>query len=63
MTAPVSQQKKGEKIKMTTPVAEQRDKESWVVSFLMPNSYTIETFQNQRIKKSHCVKCQLDGWL
>ena len=43
MTAPVSQQPMAEKIKMTAPVTQQRDKGSWVVSFMMPSSYTIET--------------------
>jgi effector-binding domain-containing protein len=43
MTAPVSQKPRGEKIKMTAPVGQQRVKESWVVSFMMPSSYTMET--------------------
>ena len=43
MTAPVSQEPKGEKIKMTAPVGQQRDQESWAVSFMMPASYTLET--------------------
>ena len=43
MTAPVSQEPIGEKIKMTAPVGQQRVKENWVVSFMMPGSYTLET--------------------
>lgn len=43
MTAPVSQQKIGEKIEMTAPVGQQRSGESWVLSFMMPNAYTVET--------------------
>ncbi len=43
MTAPVSQEPAGEKIKMTAPVGQQRLGESWVVSFMMPGSYTLET--------------------
>ena len=43
MTAPVSQEPIGEKIKMTAPVGQQPAKESWVVSFLMPGSYTLKT--------------------
>jgi hypothetical protein len=43
MTAPVSQEPKGEKIKMTAPVGQQRVQESWAVSFMMPASYTMET--------------------
>ena len=43
MTAPVSQQPIGEKIKMTAPVGQRRVQEKWAVSFMMPDSYTIET--------------------
>jgi effector-binding domain-containing protein len=43
MTAPVSQEPKGEKIKMTAPVGQQRVQESWAVSFMMPASYNLET--------------------
>ena len=43
MTAPVSQQPMGERIKMTAPVGQQRVKEGWIVSFMMPGSYTLET--------------------
>jgi effector-binding domain-containing protein len=44
MTAPVSQEPKGEKIKMTAPVGQERVQEkSWSVSFTMPSSYTLDT--------------------
>lgn len=43
MTAPVSQEQKGEKISMTAPVSQQRVQEKWAVSFMMPASYTLET--------------------
>jgi hypothetical protein len=43
MTAPVSQEPKGEKIEMTAPVGQQRVQERWAVSFTMPSSYTLET--------------------
>ncbi|OAL80824.1 heme-binding protein [Acinetobacter sp. SFB] len=44
MTAPVSQQSIGEKIPMTAPVAaQQRVDEKWLVSFMMPKSYTLST--------------------
>jgi effector-binding domain-containing protein len=43
MTAPVSQEPKGEKIKMTAPVGQERVQEKWAVSFMMPASYTLET--------------------
>jgi hypothetical protein len=42
MTAPVSQQSKGEKIAMTAPVAQRRVREQWAVSFMMPATYTLE---------------------
>ncbi len=42
MTAPVSQQPKGEKIEMTAPVGQQRVQQGWAVSFMMPSSYTLE---------------------
>jgi len=43
MTAPVSQEKAGEKISMTAPVVQQRVGDKWAVSFMMPSSYTMET--------------------
>jgi hypothetical protein len=43
MTAPVSQTPKGEEIEMTAPVGQQREGEDWVISFMMPSSYTLET--------------------
>jgi effector-binding domain-containing protein len=43
MTAPVSQEQKGEKISMTAPVSQQAVQGKWAVSFMMPASYTLET--------------------
>ncbi len=43
MTAPVSQERQGEKISMTAPVSQQRIEGKWAVSFMMPASYTMET--------------------
>ena len=43
MTAPVSQEEKGEKISMTAPVSQERVQGKWAVSFMMPASYTLET--------------------
>lgn len=43
MTAPVSQEPRGEKIKMTAPVSIQPAQTRWAVSFMMPASYTLET--------------------
>lgn len=42
MTAPVSQVK-GEKIDMTAPVGQQKAGDQWVVSFVMPASYSMAT--------------------
>ena len=43
MTAPVSQEVAGEKIDMTAPVGQQRLEKKWLVSFMMPASYTLAT--------------------
>jgi effector-binding domain-containing protein len=43
MTAPVSQQISSEKIVMTAPVSQEKLGDKWVVSFLMPSEYTMET--------------------
>lgn len=43
MTAPVSQEPRGEKIKMTAPISLQPAGERWAVSFMMPAAYTLET--------------------
>lgn len=43
MTAPVTQQRAGEKIAMTAPVGQRAVGDQWAVSFMMPASYTLET--------------------
>jgi effector-binding domain-containing protein len=43
MTAPVSQEARSEKIAMTAPVSQERSGDKWVVSFLMPDKYTMQT--------------------
>jgi effector-binding domain-containing protein len=56
MTAPVSQEPSGVKIKMTAPVGQQRVQEKWAVSFMMPDSYTLETLpepEDPNVKLRH----------
>jgi len=43
MTAPVGQEARSEKIAMTAPVGQQRAGDKWVVSFLMPSKYAMQT--------------------
>jgi hypothetical protein len=43
MTAPVNQKSSSEKIAMTAPVNQQQSEGNYVVSFLMPSKYTMET--------------------
>jgi len=51
MTAPVSQHPAGEKISMTAPVSQQRGKQGWIVSFMMPGAYTLETLPEPKDPK------------
>ena len=43
MTSPVTQTAASEEIAMTAPVGQQRAGDGWVVSFVMPEAYTLET--------------------
>ena len=43
MTAPVSQEPRGEKIAMTSPVSQASTGEGWAVAFMMPASFTMDS--------------------
>ncbi|NMW22361.1 MAG: heme-binding protein [Chlorobiaceae bacterium] len=43
MTAPVLQEPVSEKISMTAPVIQEKKGNAWVMSFVMPEEYTLET--------------------
>jgi hypothetical protein len=43
MTAPVNQEARSEKIAMTAPINQEKSGDNWVVSFLMPAKYTMQT--------------------
>ena len=43
MTAPVVQEKNSEKITMTAPVLQKQSDNKWVMAFVLPSTYTLET--------------------
>jgi effector-binding domain-containing protein len=43
MTSPVGQEPSSHKIEITSPVGQQKQDEKWVVSFMMPASFELET--------------------
>ncbi|MDX2465483.1 MAG: heme-binding protein [Porticoccus sp.] len=43
MTSPVGQEPSSQKIEMTSPVGQQKQDGKWVVSFMMPASFELET--------------------
>ncbi len=56
MTAPVVREKASEKIAMTAPVLQQPFKDKWVMSFVLPAQYSLETIpqpldENVQIEK------------
>ena len=53
MTAPVEMEPLPQKIKMTKPVLTEGNDNNWIVSFIMPNEFTLETLpkpNNKSIK-------------
>lgn len=54
MTAPVSQT--GQKIEMTAPVAQQKSENGWIISFMMPMSFTLETIPKPNNPDIHIRK-------
>ncbi|MDP5034931.1 MAG: heme-binding protein [Alishewanella sp.] len=48
MTTPVGQAAEGQKIDMTTPVGQQQQAGRWLVSFMMPAEFTLETIPEPR---------------
>lgn len=53
MTSPVTQEASSEKIAMTAPVAQQSTADGWMVSFMMPKAYTMDSLplpNNPRVK-------------
>lgn len=53
MTAPVSQKPSSQKIAMTAPVSQEAVDDGWLVSFMMPASFTMETIPEPT---NHAVK-------
>ena len=53
MTLPVSQKSRSQEISMTAPVGQTRSGDDWVVSFMMPSSYTMKSIPeptNSKVK-------------
>ena len=48
MTTPVGQTAAGQKIDMTTPVGQQQQGDRWLVSFMMPAEFTLDTLPKPR---------------
>ena len=59
MTAPVEMEPLSQKINMTRPVLTEGNNNTWIVSFIMPNEFTLETLpepNNKNIKISNIPK-------
>jgi hypothetical protein len=59
MTAPVEMEPLPQKINMTKPVLTEGNDNAWIVSFIMPNEFTLETLpkpNNKNIKISSIPK-------
>jgi hypothetical protein len=70
MTAPVAQQRVGEKIPMTAPVIQTQHKGAWVVRFTMPHGYSLATLpkpnnpnvQLRSLPASRVAVVRFSGW-
>ena len=62
MTAPVEMEPLPQKINMTKPVLTEGNDNTWIVSFIMPNEFTLETLpkpNNKNIKISSITKREI----
>jgi hypothetical protein len=70
MTAPVAQQRAGEKIPMTAPVTQTQREGAWIVRFTMPRSYSLATLpkpndpsvQLRDLPPSRVAVIRFSGW-
>jgi hypothetical protein len=70
MTAPVAQQRAGEKIPMTAPVTQTQREGAWVVRFTMPHTYSLATLpkpndpsvQLTTLPPSRVAVVRFSGW-
>jgi SOUL heme-binding protein len=51
MTSPVTQSSKGEQIAMTSPVTQAASERGWVVAFMMPSRYTLDTLPKPKSER------------
>jgi len=56
MTAPVVQTpSKNDKITLSTPVTQSQDMDAWLIRFMMPRSYTLDTLPKPNDQRVHLV--------